>query len=159
MEESSIIAELEEEQESALMASARIADAIAVAENITIVEAFNIVQDAWLDSDMEPDALAIKLRHAAEITELINKLKRNGSFTSVAVVTALIRTRCGRPEWSVADTVKLDGAIYSGILRLADDEQKAERMQSSPPTEDELKKPPQDNEETPKRRGTKSSGT
>jgi hypothetical protein len=157
--ESDLISDLQAEHTSSLEVGAKLAEAIAATENITITEAFDIVQAAVRKDDMEPEARAIMLRHAAEIASIVKLLQRNGRLSTHATVTALIRTRCNRPEWSHADTLALDSPIFDGIWQLALDEQSAENMPSSPPTEDELKKPPQDNAPTPKPRGTKSSGS
>jgi hypothetical protein len=153
--ESRMISAMLAEHESALVASAKLADAIATAENITITEAFDIVQAAVRGAELE----TIMLRHASDIARIANLLQSSNDLPDEATVTTLIRTRCNRPDWSHADTLGLDGAIFRGILDFAAEEQAAENMPASRPTEDELKKPPQDSAETPKRRGTKSSGT
>jgi hypothetical protein len=157
--ESELIAELEAEHASSLEIGAKLAEAVAAAENITITEAFDIVQAAVREEEMEPAARAIMLRHASEIASIVKLLHRNGRLSRQATVTALIRTRGNRPEWTHADTLTLVGPLFNGIWQLALDEQSAEDMPSSPPTEDELKKPPQDSAPTPKPRGTKSSGS
>ena len=159
IKESRMISAMLVEHESTLVAGAKFAEAIATAENITITEAFDIVQAAVRGADLETEARAIMLRHAAEIERIANLLQRSNDLPDEATVTVLIRTRCNLPEWSHADTLTLDGAIFRGILRFAAEEQAAENMPASPPTEDELKKPPQDSAETPKRHGTRSSGT
>lgn len=159
--ESRLISKLEAERPSSLQIGAKLAEALATSENITITEAFDIVQAAVRGNieGMEPTARAIVLRHADEIAEIVRVLNEDSKITADATVTALIRTRGNRPNWSLADTATLAGPIYDGIWQLALDEQSAENMPSTPPTEEELKKPPQDNESTPKRRGTKSSGS
>ena len=157
--ESELISELQTEHTSSLELGAKLAEAIAATENITITEAFDIVQAAVRSEVMEPEARAIMLRHATEIAAIVKLLNRNSSLSMHATVTALIRTRCDRPEWSHADTLTLEGPLFDGIWQLALDEQSTEKMPSSPPTEDELKKPPQDSAPTPKPRGTKSSGS
>lgn len=159
VKESRMISAMLAEQESALVAGAKLADAIATAENITITEAFDIVQAAVRSAELETEARAIMLRHASDIAKIANLLQSSNELPDEATVTTLIRTRCNRPDWSRDDTLTLDGAIFRGILDFAAEEQAAENMPASPPTEDELKKPPQDSAETPKRRGTKSSGT
>lgn len=157
--ESRMISALEEEQESPLVASARIAEAIATAENITIVEAFNIIQAKCRGADLEEGATAIVLRHASEIETFLAKLRQNNDISSDALVTVLLRTRCDLPDWQLSDIPTLDGAIYHGILRLAADEQAAERMESAPPSEDDLKKRLPDSGPTAEPHGTGSSGS
>lgn len=159
--ESRLISKLEAEKPSSLQIGAKLAEALAASENITITEAFDIVQAAVRGQveSMEPEARAIVLRHADEIAEIVRVLNDNSRVTADATVTALIRTRGNRPNWSLADTATLNSTIYDGIWQLALDEQSAENMPATPPTEDELKKPPQDSTSTNKPRGTKSSGS
>ena len=66
IKESRMISAMLAEHESALVTSAKLADAIATAENITITEAFDIVQAAVRGADLETAARAIMLRHAAD---------------------------------------------------------------------------------------------
>ena len=154
--ESRLISKLEAEKPSSLQIGAKLAEALAASENITITEAFDIVQAAVRGQveSMEPEARAIVLRHADEIAEIVRVLNDNSRVTADATVTALIRTRGNRPNWSLADTATLNSTIYDGIWHLALDEQSAENMPATPPTEDELK-----NTSTNKPRGTKSSGS
>jgi hypothetical protein len=58
----------------------------------------------------------------------------------------------------MADTGKLPKALRDAIWELAQDEQLAEDMPSTPPTEEELGKPQPDTTDSPKRTGRKSSG-
>ncbi len=156
--ESRLIAELEAEHESSLVAGAKLAEAIATVENISNTEAFDIVQAAVRGSELEEAARAIMLRHAAEIEKIARILQRSGTLSEEAIVTAMLRTRGGCPEWSPEQTLDLEPPLWRGILQLVDDEIAAENMTPTPLTEDDLKKPPQDSAPTPKRRGTKSSG-
>ena len=157
--ESRLISALEAERPSSLQLGAKLAEALAASENITITEAFDIVQAAVRGEDMETAARAIMLRHADEIAAIIRQLNENSNLSAEATVTALIRTRGNRPEWSLADTLTLESPLFEGIWQLAIDEQSDEKMPSPPPTEEELKKPPQDSAPPSKPRGTRSSGS
>lgn len=157
--ESEIIAELQEGTESSFVAGAKLAEALATAESITIDEAFRLIEDSLANRAMEPEARAIQLRNAERIDNIRRIYSRANSITSQATVTALIRTRCNLPDWTPEQTRELDGPLFDGIWDLALDEQNAEKMPSAPPTEDDIKKQPPEATKAPKRTGTKSSGS
>lgn len=156
--ETNMIAELQAQQESSLVAGAKLAESIAADESITISEAFQIIENTISNKALEPDAKAIQLRHMDRINDIVQIFRTSNQHAAEATVTALIRTRCDRPLWSPVDTLTLDQALFNGIWELALDEQTTEDMPSSPPTEDDLKKPQPDSEKAPKRTGAKSSG-
>jgi len=156
--ESNTITELLDSQQSSLASAAKLADAIATEQSITITEAFKIIEDSIAGAKLEEAADTIRLRYADRIQQIHTYLKQGQQRTAEATVTALIRHRLAQPKWSVEDTCKLDQALFDGIWLLALDEQEAENMPSNPPTEDELKKPQPETPAKPKRTGTKSSG-
>jgi hypothetical protein len=156
--ESDMITDIQDSEESSFVAAAKLSEALAAAENITVSEAFRLIDDTLANRPMEPEARTIQLRNAARIDEIRKVYRRLNRQSSHATVTALIRTRCNRPDWTVEQTAALDGPIFDGIWELALDEQKTEDMPSAPPTEDDIKKQPQDSTTPPKRTGAKSSG-
>ena len=156
--ESNTITELLDAQESSLVSGAKLADAIAAEENISILEAFRIIESTIAGAELEEEADKIRLRYAERIQTIHALLKQSQQRTAEATVTALIRHRLSMPQWTLADTIALDRALFDGIWSLALDEQEAEAMPSSQPSEDDLKKPQPEATATPKRTGTKSSG-
>jgi hypothetical protein len=157
--ESATIAELLAGEQSSFVRGAQIADAIAKEESLSLTEAFQIIESAIGGRTLEPDADAVRLRHAARIDEVGRVFALAGRRDREATVTALIRSRCGQPTWALADTQNLDQALFDDIWALARDEQEAENMPSTPPTEEELKKQPPEQPAAKKRPGPKSSGS
>lgn len=158
VEESDTIAELLSAEQSSLVTGAKLADAIATEENISITEAFQIIENTIAGRNLEPAADTIRLKHADRIAEVHRVFDRSGRLNSTATVTALIRHRLNLPDWNVSDTAKLPRLLRDEIWSLAMDEQEAEAMPSAPHTEDDLKKQPAEPPRPQKRTGTKSSG-
>jgi hypothetical protein len=71
----------------------------------------------------------------------------------------LIRCRLKVPEWTVEDTRGLHKALFDAIWELAQEEQAAEQMPASPPTEEDLGKQPLATGSSRKPTGRKSSGS
>lgn len=159
VDESDTITELLDNTPAPLIPAAKLADAISISEEITISEAFKIIQDSLNNRDMEPAANAIRLKYADRIEAMAKLMNASSRLNTVATVTALIRHRLDRPTWSMEETRKLPGPLIEGIYGLSLDEQEAENLPSSPRTDEELKKPQPATPQTMKRRGTKSSGT
>lgn len=142
--ESATISELLSEDQSSFVRGAQIADAIAKEEDISLSEAFSIIESAIAGRQLEEAADAIRIRHASRIEEVARVYAKAGQRNLEATVTALIRYRCDQPQWCIEDTRKLDKALFDGFWQLAQEEQKAEDMPSTPPTEEELGKPRQE---------------
>lgn len=159
VDESNTIAEILADQPSELVAGAKLADAIAAEEEISITEAYQIIENTIAGRPLEPAADAIRLKHAARIREVHNIYERSSRTVTIATVTSFIRHRLDRPEWSVSDTGTLHRALLRDIYDLAMDENQAEAAPPAPPTEDDLKKQPPASPPKTKRSGTKSSGT
>ena len=157
--ESATIAELQANEQSSFVRGAQIADAIAKAEDISISEAFNIVEGAISGRQMEERAEEIRTRHAAQIQEVALVYAAAGQRNMEATVTALIRCRCGLPEWSVSDTRQMHRALFNAIWQLAQEEIDAEGLPSEPPTEEELGKQLPAPGSASKRTGRRSSTT
>ncbi len=157
--ESAVIAELLANEQSSFVKGAQIADAMAKAEGISISEAFNIIEGAISGRQLEERAEEIRTKHAALIQEVAQVYAAAGQRNMEATVTALIRCRCGLPDWSTSDTRQMHRALFNAIWQLAQEEADAEAMPSEPPTEEELGKPPAADGAATKRTGRRSSTT
>jgi hypothetical protein len=157
--ESAVISELLANEQSSFVKGAQIADAIAKAEQISISEAFNIIEGAISGRQLEERAEEIRTKHAALIQEVAQVYASAGQRNMESTVTALIRCRCALPDWSVADTRQMHRALFNAIWQLAQEESDAEAMPSEPPTEEELGKPPAADGAAAKRTGRRSSTT
>lgn len=156
--ESATISELLAKEQSNFVKGAQIADAIAKEESLSLTEAFQIIESAISGKTLEPAADAIRVKHAARIEEVAIVYAQAGQRNIEATVTALIRSRCNQPSWSTEDTRNLDKVLFDGIWQLAQDEQTAEDMPISRPTEDDLKKPQPVTATAKPRTGRRSSG-
>lgn len=158
--ESATISELLAKEQSSFVRGAQIADAIAKEESISLTEAFQVIESAIAGRPLEADADAIRLRHAERIAEVARVYSKAGQVNMTATVTALVRSRCNLPSWSLSDTEAMDKPLFDGLWQLAQDEQGAEDLPSSPPSEDELKKqPPAAAAAGNKRTGRRSTGS
>jgi hypothetical protein len=157
--ESAVISELLANEQSSFVKGAQIADAIAKAEEISISEAFNIIEGAISGRQLEERAEEIRTKHAALIQEVAQVYASAGQRNMEATVSALIKCRCNLPDWSVADTRQMHRALFNAIWQLAQEESDAEALPSEPPTEEELGKPPAADGAAAKRTGRRSSTT
>lgn len=157
--ESAVVSELLAAEQSAFVKGAQIADAIAKAEEISISEAFRIIESAISGKALEADAEAIRTRHAGQIEQVARVYASAGQRNMEATVTALIRCRCSLSDWGVEDTRKMHRALFNAIWALAQEEQEAEAMPNEPPTEEELGKPLPADGAGAKRTGRQSSTT
>jgi hypothetical protein len=156
--ESATISELLAKEQSNFVKGAQIADAIAKEESLSLTEAFQIIESAISGRTLEPAADAIRVKHATRIEEVAIVYSQAGQRNIEATVTALIRSRCNLPQWSLEDTRNLDKVLFDGIWQLAQEEQAAEDMPISRPTEDDLKKPQPVTAKRKARTGLPSSG-
>lgn len=141
--ESSLITQLLSKEQSSFVAGARIAEAIAKAEDISLTEAFNIIEASVRGTELEPEAESIRIRHANDIEKIAKIYALSGQRNMAATVTALIASRLERPEWSLEDTKGLHRALFTAIWELAAEEQAAEDEEAMPPPDEEtLGKPP-----------------
>lgn len=144
--------------ESSFVKGAQIADAIAQAEGISLIEAFNLIQDSVVGKQLEPKADALRVKHSAQIEEVARIYADAGERSMVATVTALIRHRLEQSEWTAEETKQLPRALFQSIWEFAESEIAAEANESKPATEAELKKRPAASGKK-SRTGSKSSGT
>jgi hypothetical protein len=140
--EAAEISALQADEESSFTVGAKIADAIAKAESISLVEAFQLIQDSVIGTELEPAAQAIRVKHSAQIEEVAKVYAAAGERAMRATVTAMIRCRLDQPDWSMDDTGKLPRVLFQGLWELAQEEIAAENNDAAPPTEDDLKKQP-----------------
>lgn len=157
--ESAVISELLAQEQSAFVRGAQIADAIAKEESISLTEAFQLIENAIAGRTLEPEADGIRLRHAEQIAEVARVYSKAGLVNMEATVTALVRSRCNLPQWTLEDTRAMDKPLFDGLWLLAQKEQAAEKLPSSPPTEDELGKQRPVKATGNKRTGRSCSGT
>lgn len=156
--ESACITQLLSAQQDAFVRGAQIADGIAKEENISLTEAFQLIEASLAGRDLEPAADAIRIKHAERIAEVAKVYAAAGQANMTATVTALVRSRCNRPAWTMDDTLDMDKPLFEGLWQLAQDEQAVENLPSSPATEEELGKQPPANQRGSKRTGRASSG-
>jgi hypothetical protein len=156
--ESATIAELLAGEQSSFVRGAQIADAIAKEESLSLTEAFQIIESALSGQSLEPAAEAVRVKHADRIDEVGRVFALSSRRDREATVTALIRSRCDQPAWTLEDTQKLDQVLFDEIWLLAQEEQDAEDLPSTPASEADLKKPPQEDTTGKKRPGARFSG-
>ena len=138
--ESQIISQLSGSQESSLAESARLAQQIAKAENISLAEAFGVIEKALSGTLDDPKQMELVERHQEVIDKLRVFFAQQGIKTQTATVTALIRCRLNLPDWD--DLAHLPQALFDDIWNFAQAETAAEESEpSAPPTEEELGKP------------------
>lgn len=156
--ESAIIAELLASEVSSFVVGAQIADAIAKEEQISLTEAFQILEAAMVGRSLEPAADEIRLRHAERVAQVARTYAAAGQRSQEATVTALVRSRCNLPQWSLDDTRGMNKVLFDALWELAQEEQAAEHMPVTPPSEDELKKQRPAKPHSKPRTGRHSSG-
>ena len=156
--ESAEITALQASDESSFAKGAQIAEAIATAEGITLVEAFQLIQDSVLGGQLEPAVEALRVKHAAKIEEVARVYAAAGEQTMRATVTAIVRCRLGQADWTMEQTAQMPRALFQGLWELAQEEIASEGSESSLPTEETLKKQPAGKRKKPPT-GKKSSGT
>ena len=139
--ESQIISQLSGSQESSLAESARLAQQIAKAENISLSEAFGVMEKSLSGTLDDPKQMELVERHQEVIDKLRVFFAQQGIKTQTATVTALIRCRLNLPDWD--DMAHLPRALFDDIWDFAQAETAAEENEpSAPPTEEELGKQP-----------------
>lgn len=157
--ESALMDELLAEKPSAFVEAAKIAALIAKDEDISLVEAFTVIERSVSGGEQEPAAEAMRIKHAERIDKVIRIFSQNTGFTQEAAVTALIRCRLDQPEWTTSDTRSLSRRLYQEIYTLYLDELDAEANETSPVSEEELGKQPPGSGGKRKRTGPKSDTT
>lgn len=156
--EAATIAELLANEHSSFVRGAQIADVIAKEDNISLIEAFQLIENSIAGKTLEPEADALRLKHAARIEEVARIYTTSGQRNMEAGVTALIRCRLGLPDWTLEKTHGLHRRLFNDIYDLLLSEQAAENDAPEPPTEEDLGKPQAEPGSAVKPTGKKSSG-
>lgn len=147
------------DQESAFVVAARASEAIAKEEQISLSEAFTIIDNALRGVELEDTAEAIRLKYAPLVEQVGKTFAISNQRTMRAQVTALIACRLNQPDWSLEDTDGLHRALFSDLLQLVEDELAAEENEPPAPADDEsLGKPPEASTNERKRTGRRSAG-
>ena len=157
--ESATIASLLADQPNTFVKAAQTADLISKTEEISLEEAFGIVEQSASGVALEPKANEIRLRHASSINSVAKMLVEQGDRNMRATVTSLIQHRCNLPDCSLADTGTLHQDLFMAIWDLASEEQASENLETSPPSAEDLGKPQQASGKRGKPTGLKSSTT
>lgn len=136
------VSDLTGDDESSVVIAAKLAQRISGEQEITISEAFALVEAAALGKDLAPEQDAIRLQYLPEVAELTKSWVERGRKRMLASVTALIQHRLERPGWSMADTVKLPQPLMEALFAFFEAERSAAEPDSyAPPSEEEIKKP------------------
>ena len=129
-------------QRSTFVLEATVADVIATAENITILEAYSIVTEAARGRELtDPRAKEIALRYAEQINTVTRAYSEIGGETMEAWAVTMIRHRLGQPHCTLADVRAMPRVLLQGLWGIVVDEQDAEKQPSEPVAEADLKKP------------------
>ena len=146
-------------QRSTFVVEASVAEEIATAENITILEAYSIVTEAARGRELtDPRAKEIALRYAEQINSITRAYSEIGGETMEAWAVAMIRHRLGQPDCTLADVRAMPRVLLQGLWGVVVDEQDAEKQPSEPVTEADLKKLPPADGDDPLPIGTQFSG-
>ena len=138
-EEDDLIDQLLEGELSPFVSAAKLSQAIAVEENIDILEAYQVIERFILGKPMEPAAELIRIKHAERIMAIAKIHSDAGAKRMRASVTAILRQRLQVPEIP-ANWPRL---LFSGIYQLVLDEQAAENAPAEEVTSEGLGKPPE----------------
>lgn len=165
--ESQIASTLLEEDEDAFDMAAELSRTISMAEGLTHVEAYQIIERAVARKKVEMEGdekergekeYGIRLRYSREIKAVRLAWKNAGQRGTEATVTAMIQCRVevdGR--WTIEDTRNLGADVYQQIVELMNEEQSTAKKVAEPPSEDELKKQQQEADQNPESTGPQSS--
>lgn len=155
IEEDETIAELRDKGSEVLVLASKTAEAIALAEDISHLEAYRILEDAVVAKAQEEAARAIALRHAEAVAKVRTALNESTTLQRRATVTALLRHRLGVQEIPAG----FPRVLFNALADLADEEQAAEKLPAEPITAEALGKPPGATPARGKRTGTPAFGS
>lgn len=155
IEEDETIAELIDAANDVVVLAAQKAQAIALAESISDVEAYRIIEDSVFHRTLEAAAKGIAIRHAEGIAAVGAAYREMGSLRRRATVTALLRHRLGEHGIPAG----FPRVLFDGLAALAEEEQVAEKLPAEPMTSEVLGKPPGAKGSGRKRTGTQGSGS
>ena len=141
VEESDYVAEVEASAPPTFVVAARAADAIAKTEDISLSEAFAIVEGSVTGVGLDEAADEIRLRHAASVAAVAQSLAAGGRLRMQATVTAMLRFRCGVAGWDLNQTRAMPQKLLEAVWEFAQAEIQGEAMPAAEVTEEELGKP------------------
>lgn len=156
VDEVRLIVELADDGGTAYIRGAQLAEVIAQAEKISIVEAFAIIRDRAGVTVTTDQAAAIRLRYAAQIAEVFEVFDAVERLYSDATIVAIVRERLNLPDWTIPHG--FPRVLRDGILQLIRDEEAAEKIPADEITEDSLGKPPEASGDPSEPTGEPSSG-
>lgn len=159
VEESDFVAEAEASQPPTFVLAARAADAIAKAEEISLSEAFAIVEGSVTGQGLDEAAEAIRIKHADAVANVAKALAAGGRLRMQATVTAILRFRCGVAGWDLHQTRQMPKRLLDAVWKFAQEEMAAESLPVAEVTEEELGKPQPASGSRPKRTGKGSAGS
>lgn len=137
------VSDLTTEQDPAIVVAAKLAQRISAEQQISITEAYTLVEAAALGNELSAEQEALRIQYLPEISELTRCWVQRGRDRMLASVTALIRCRLDRPQWTMEDTGHLPQALMEGLFAFFEEErQAAEEPTGAPPSEEEIKKQP-----------------
>jgi hypothetical protein len=137
------VSDLTSENDPAIVTAAKLAQKISAEQSISLSEAYALVEAAALGQELSEAQEAFRIQYLAEIAELTKCWIQRGRDRMLASVTALIRCRLDRPQWSVDDTGRLPQALMEALFAFFEEErQAAEPDSAAPPSEEEIKKQP-----------------
>jgi hypothetical protein len=135
------VSELTGEGDSAVVIAAKLAQRVSAEQEISILEAYALVEAAAVGTQLSEAQDAIRLQYLPDIAELTKVYIQRGRERMLASVTALIRHRLDRPSWSIADTTKLDQPLMDGLFAFFEEERQGVQPDTAaPPSEQEIKK-------------------
>lgn len=155
IEEDETIAELTDKGSSVLVLASQKAQAIELAEKISLVEAYRILEDAVFAKPQEEAARVIAMRHAEAVAAVRTAYNEAGTLSRRATVTALLRHRLGVQDIPAG----FPRVLFDALAQLADEEQAAEKLPVEPVTAEALGKPPRAKPSGRKRTGMPASGS
>lgn len=123
--------------------AAKLAQRISAEQEISLLEAYTLVEQAAVGAELSAEQEALRLEYLSEIAELTQTYIHTGRQRMLASVTALIRHRLERPEWSLEQTKQLGQPLMEALFSFFERERTAADTQSAaPPSEEEIKKSP-----------------
>lgn len=138
-------------------ALAEVCDVIATAEKLTLLEARKVVVGAGAGETLEPKAVELAEKYAAEI-KAYGKISRDYGYKLMdATVTAFMEARSGVDGWEMRHTKGMMRDVFLAVWNVAQEEIKAENQPAVEPTEESLGKPSRARPAA-KRTGRRSTG-
>jgi hypothetical protein len=131
------------DSEAPIVASARLAQRIAGEQEVSLVEAFDLINLAIGGGELSADQERIRIAYLQELVELTKAFIDNGTRRKQAAVTALLRHRADRPEWALEATTQLPTLLFEQLFEFYERERQAADPDSGEPASEEaIKKQP-----------------